>query len=100
MIGREGQGFKIAMQTLDSGRVGVAAQALGIAQGALDEAIEYSKTRVQFGRPIATKQGLQWMMADMHVRTEAARQLVYRAAYAKDHQKRFTEEAAMAKLYA
>ncbi|HHX36424.1 MAG TPA: acyl-CoA dehydrogenase [Clostridiaceae bacterium] len=100
LLGREGQGFKIAMQTLDSGRIGIAAQALGIAQGALDEAIEYSKTRIQFGRPISTKQGLQWMMADMHVRTEAARQLVYRAAYAKDHQKRFTEEAAMAKLYA
>ena len=100
LLGREGQGFKIAMSTLDSGRIGIAAQALGIAQGALDKAIEYSKTRVQFGRPISTKQGLQWMMADMHVRTEAARQLVYRAAYAKDHQKRFTEEAAMAKLYA
>lgn len=69
-------------------------------KGALDKAIEYAKTRVQFGRPIATKQGLQWMMADMHVQTEAARQLVYKAAYAKDNQKRFTEEAAMAKLYA
>lgn len=100
MLGREGQGFRIAMQTLDSGRIGIAAQALGIAQGALDEAIEYAKTRIQFGRPIAARQGLQWMLADMYVRVNAARQLVYRAAFAKDHQKRFTEEAAMAKLYA
>lgn len=100
MLGKIGQGFKIAMQTLDSGRIGIAAQALGIAQGALDKAVEYAKTRVQFGRPIATKQGLQWMLADMHVETEAARLLVYKAAFAKDTQKRFTEEAAMAKLYA
>ncbi len=100
LLGKEGQGFKIAMTTLDSGRIGIAAQALGIAQGALDKAIEYAKTRVQFGKPIATKQGLQWMLADMHVRVTAARQLVYRAAHAKDTQKRFTEEAAMAKLYA
>ncbi len=100
MLGRLGQGFKIAMSTLDSGRIGIASQALGIAQGALDKAIDYAKTRVQFGRPIATKQGLQWMMADMHVQTEAARQLVYKSAYAKDNQRRFTEEAAMAKLYA
>ncbi len=100
LLGKEGQGFRIAMQTLDSGRIGIAAQALGIAQGALDEAIEYAKTRIQFGRPIAARQGLQWMLADMYVRVNAARQLVYKAAFAKDHQKRFTEEAAMAKLYA
>lgn len=100
LLGKEGQGFKIAMSTLDSGRIGIAAQALGIAQGALDKALEYAKTRVQFGKPISTKQGIQWMLADMHVRVTAARQLVYRAAFAKDHAKRFTEEAAMAKLYA
>lgn len=100
LLGKEGQGFKIAMSTLDSGRIGIAAQALGIAQGALDKALEYAKTRVQFGKPISTKQGIQWMLADMHVRVTAARQLVYRAAFAKDNAKRFTEEAAMAKLYA
>jgi len=100
LLGREGQGFRIAMSTLDSGRIGIAAQALGIAQGALDEAIEYAKTRVQFGKPVSANQGLQWMIADMHVRTEAARQLVYKAAYAKDNAKRFSEEAAMAKLFA
>lgn len=100
LLGKAGTGFKIAMTALDFGRIGIAAQALGIAQGALDQAIAYSKTRVQFGRTISTNQGLQWILADMHVRTEAARQLVYRAAFSKDNQKRFTEEAAMAKLFA
>lgn len=100
MLGREGKGFGSAMATLDCGRVGVAAQALGIAQGALDKAVQYAKEREQFGRPIGKFQAIQWMCADMETRIQAARHLVYGAAYAKDHQKRYSKEAAMAKLYA
>ena len=100
MLGAEGEGFKIAMQTLDGGRIGIASQALGIAQGALDAAVQYSKERKQFGKPIATNQGLQWMMADMSVKVEAARLLVRRAAAVKDSGARYSKEAAMAKLYA
>ena len=100
LLGKEGEGFKIAMQTLDGGRIGIAAQALGIAQGALDLALAYAKDRVQFGKPIASNQGIQWMLADMHLRTEAARLLVYRAAAVNDAGHRFCTEAAMAKLYA
>ena len=98
-LGPTGQGFKIAMQTLDGGRIGIASQALGIAQGALEAAITYSKERQQFGKPIAANQGLQWMMADMATRVEAARLLVRRAAANKDSGMRITKEAAMAKLY-
>ena len=100
LLGKENGGFKIAMTTLDGGRIGIAAQALGIAQGALDKAIAYMKERVQFGKPIATKQGLQWMVADMATEIEAARLLVRRAAFNKDHDIPYTKEAAMAKLYA
>ena len=100
LLGAIGKGFSIAMQTLDGGRIGIAAQALGIAQGAFDEAIKYSKERKQFGKPISKNQGLQWMMADMKVRLEAARHLVYHAACLKDEKKPFGTEAAMAKLYA
>lgn len=100
LIGEEGKGFKYAMQTLDGGRVGVAAQALGIAQGALDEAIKFAKERVQFGKPIATKQAIQWMLADMETHIQAARLLVYNAAAAKDRGEVFSKEAAMAKLFA
>ena len=100
MLGAEGEGFKIAMQTLDGGRIGIASQALGIAQGALDAAVQYSKERKQFGKPIAANQGLQWMMADMSVKVEAARLLVRRAAAVKDSGARYSKEAAMAKLYA
>ncbi|CAK7046333.1 MAG: Acyl-CoA dehydrogenase, short-chain specific [Desulfovibrio sp.] len=100
LLGKEGEGFKIAMQALDGGRIGIGAQALGIAQGALDAAVEYAKTRIQFGKPIAANQGLQWMLADMDLRTDAARQLVYRAAAIRDTGKRFSREAAMAKLFA
>ncbi|MCK4272263.1 acyl-CoA dehydrogenase, partial [bacterium] len=100
LLGSEGQGFKIALETLDHGRVGIAAQALGIAQGALDEAVKYSKEREQFGRPLAKFQAIQWMIADMATEIEAARLLVHKAAYTKDNQKRFSSEAAMAKLYA
>jgi butyryl-CoA dehydrogenase len=79
LLGAEGEGFKIAMQTLDGGRIGVSAQALGIAQAALDAAIAYAKERVQFGKPIASLQAIQWMIADMATEVDAARLLVYRA---------------------
>jgi len=100
LLGKEGDGFKIALSTLDGGRIGIAAQAVGIAQAALDESIEYAKQRQQFGKPIASFQAIQWMIADMATRIEAARYLVYNAAYAKDKGERFSKEAAMAKLFA
>ena len=103
-LGEEGQGFKIAMTDLDAGRISVAAQALGIAEAAYEAALEYAKTRVQFGQPIAKFQGIQWMLADMATRIEASRLLVYNAALAKDRAAetgaRYSKEAAMAKLYA
>jgi len=101
LLGKEGDGFKIALSTLDSGRIGIAAQAVGIAQACLDESIEYSKQRQQFGKPIASKQAIQWMIADMATSIEAARFLVYNAAFTKDKGGgRFSKEAAMAKLFA
>ena len=100
LLGKEGDGFKIALSTLDGGRIGIAAQAVGIAQAALDESIEYSKQRQQFGRPIAKFQAIQWMIAEMATSIEAARYLLYNAAYAKDQGGRFSKEAAMAKLFA
>ncbi|MDH7507365.1 MAG: acyl-CoA dehydrogenase family protein, partial [Candidatus Thermoplasmatota archaeon] len=99
-LGKEGEGFKIALSTLDGGRIGIASQAVGIAQAALEECIEYSKQRVQFGKPIAQFQAIQWMIADMATKIEAARYLVYNAAYKKDNNERYTKEAAMAKLFA
>ncbi|MQL53710.1 acyl-CoA dehydrogenase [Desulfofundulus thermobenzoicus] len=100
MLGEEGKGFKVAMATLDGGRIGIAAQAVGIAQGAFDQALAYSKIREQFGRPIAANQGLQWMLADMATRIEAARLLVYQAAFLKDNKLPYGKQSAMAKLYA
>ena len=100
LLGPEGKGFKIAMQTLDGGRIGIAAQALGISEGAMEESMNFAKTREQFGRPIAKFQNTQFQIADMATKVEAARYLVYRAAIAKDTKKRFSVEAAMAKLYA
>jgi butyryl-CoA dehydrogenase len=100
LLGKEGDGFKIALSTLDGGRIGIASQAVGIAQAALDESIAYSKQREQFGKPIAKFQAIQWMIADMATRIEAARYLVYNAAYTKDKGERFSKEAAMAKLFA
>jgi butyryl-CoA dehydrogenase len=100
MLGKEGEGFKIAMATLDAGRIGIAAQALGIAQAALDHAIKYSKERIQFGKPISANQAVAFMLADMAVKIDAARMLVYRAAYCKDKGVPFSKEAAMAKMYA
>ncbi len=100
LIGKEGQGFKVAMKTLDGGRIGIAAQALGIAEGALDEAIAYLKERKQFGRSLSAFQGLQWMVAEMSTKIEAARFLVYKAACLKDAGKSYTVDAARAKLFA
>ncbi len=100
LLGKEGKGFSIAMKTLDGGRIGIAAQALGIAEGALEEATTYMKERKQFGRSLSAFQGLQWMVADMDVAIEAARLLVYKAAYKKDKGESYTVDAARAKLYA
>ncbi|NLY84942.1 MAG: acyl-CoA dehydrogenase [Tissierellia bacterium] len=100
LLGKEGEGFKIAMSTLDGGRIGIAAQALGIASGALEETIKYVKERQQFGRPLAKFQGLQWMIADMATEIDAARLLVYRAAFNKSNGLPYGKEAAMAKLFA
>jgi len=99
-LGKEGFGFKVAMQTLDGGRIGIAAQALGIAQGALDETVNYVKERKQFGRPISAFQNTQFQLADMSSKVEAARLLVYKAAYNKDMGLPYSNEAAMAKLFA
>ena len=100
LLGTEGDGFKIAMKTLDGGRIGIASQALGIGQAAVDDAIDYSKTRHAFGGPIARFQGLQWMIADSEMEMEAARLLTWKSARMKDKGVRYTKEAAMAKLYA
>ncbi|MCI8855784.1 MAG: acyl-CoA dehydrogenase [Clostridiaceae bacterium] len=100
LLGKENGGFKIAMTTLDGGRIGIASQALGIAQGALDQAVAYMKERVQFRKPLSSFQGLQWMVADMATHIEAARLLVRRAAFNKDNGLPYTKEAAMAKLFA
>ena len=100
LLGKEGQGFKIAMKTLDSGRIGIASQALGIAQGAIDESVKYVKERKQFGRAIAKFQNTQFQLADMQTKTDAARLLVYRAAFNKDAGKQYSTDAAMAKLFA
>jgi acyl-CoA dehydrogenase len=99
-LGKEGEGFKIAMASLDSGRIGIAAQAVGLAQGALEEAVKYSKERVQFNRPICEFQAIQFKLADMEMLTQAARLLVYSAARKKDAGLRYNHEAAMAKLFA
>jgi len=100
MLGKEGEGFKIAMTTLDGGRIGIAAQALGLAGAALEAAIKYSKERVQFGKPIAANQAIGFMLADMATRLDAARLLTYRAAYLKQAGLPYSKEAAMAKMYA
>lgn len=100
LLGKEGKGFGIAMQTLDGGRIGIASQALGLAEGALESTVAYVKERKQFGRSLAKFQNTQFQLADMATKVKAAQLLVYRAAIAKDTQKRCSEEAAMAKLYA
>ena len=99
-IGDEGFGIKFALKTLDGGRIGIASQALGIAQGSLEAAIRYSKERKAFGKPIADLQGIQFKLADMATNVEAARMLVHHAASLKDEKKKYSQEAAMAKLFA
>ena len=100
LLGQEGDGFKLAMTALDSGRIGIAAQSIGVAQAALDAAIRYAKERSQFGQKIVKFQGLRWMIADMATELEAARQLTMSAAAMKDQKARFTRQASMAKLFA
>lgn len=100
LLGEEGQGFKIAMATLDGGRIGIAAQALGIAQGAYESSLEYSKERVQFGKPICQQQIISFKIADMATKLRCARFLVYSAADLKQQHKPYGMEAAMAKMYA
>lgn len=100
LLGEEGEGFKIAMTTLDGGRSGIAAQAVGIAQGALDAAIEYAKGREQFGKPIAYNQGISFKLADMATEVEASRLLTYRAAWLESEGLPYSEASAMAKLFA
>jgi alkylation response protein AidB-like acyl-CoA dehydrogenase len=99
-LGEPGRGLRYAMESIDSSRVTVAAQALGISQAAFDDALAYSQTRVQFGKPLAQHQAIQWMLADMATQIDAARLLVYRAAWLKDKGLPYMKEAAMAKLYA
>jgi butyryl-CoA dehydrogenase len=100
LLGEEGKGFKMALKTLDGARIGVAAQALWLAQRAFDESVKYAKTREQFGAPIAKLQAIQWMIADMSTRLEAARLLTYKAAVMEDKGERVTLAAAQAKLFA
>lgn len=100
MLGKINRGFGVAMKTLDGGRIGIAAQALGIAQGALDATVQYVKERKQFNRPISKFQNTQFTLADMDTKVEAARLLVYRAAKSKDQGKPYSNHAAMAKLFA
>lgn len=101
ILGQVGEGYKVAFSTLDAGRIGIAAQALGIAEASLEAAVAYAKRREQFGKPIANFQAIQWMLADMGTEIEAARLLTYRAAMLRANgQLRFTREASMAKLFA
>ena len=100
LLGQLGKGFKIAMMTLDGGRIGIASQALGIAQGAMDETVKYTKERKQFGKPIAKFQNTQFQMADLKTKVEAARLLVRSAAWKKDKGIPYSADAAMAKLFA
>jgi alkylation response protein AidB-like acyl-CoA dehydrogenase len=99
-IGNEGEGYKVALSTLDGGRIGIAAQAVGIAQGAFEEALAYSQQRMAFGHPIAQFQAIQFMLADMSTEIEAARLLARKAAWKQDTGARFSMEAAIAKLFA
>ncbi len=98
-VGEEGEGFKIALATLDGGRIGIASQALGIAKASLDHSIKYSKEREQFGKPISNNQSIQFKIADMAMELEAARLLTWKAAWLKDNHKNFSAIASMAKVY-
>jgi len=100
LLGSEGKGFRIALETIDASRLGIAAQAIGIAQMAFEKALAYARERRQFGQPIANFQAIQWMLADMATQIDAARLLTYRAASLKDHHQPFIKESAMAKVFA
>ena len=100
LLGKQGKGFAIAMKTLDGGRIGIASQALGLAEGAIEECVKYTKERVQFGKRISQFQNTQFQLADMHAKTEAAKWLVYSAAMKKENHEPYTMDAAMAKLVA
>ena len=100
ILGKEGQGFKIAMQTLDGGRIGIASQALGLGEGAVNEAVKYTQERVQFGRRLSQFQNTQFQLADMHTRMQAAQYVVYAAAMKKQNHEPYSMDAAMAKLFA
>ena len=100
LLGKEGQGFKIAMMTLDGGRIGIASQALGLAEGAIQEAVKYTQERVQFGMRLSQMQNTQFQLADMECRTQAAQHLVYAAAMKKQEHGDYSKEASMAKLFA
>ena len=100
LLGKEGEGFKIAMKTLDGGRIGIASQALGLAEGAINEAVKYTKERVQFGRRLSQFQNTQFQLADMHCRMQAAQYLVYAAAMKKQLHEDYSMDASMAKLFA
>jgi alkylation response protein AidB-like acyl-CoA dehydrogenase len=100
LLGKEGMGLRIGLDALDTGRMGIAAQALGIAQAAFEDAVRYAKQRRQFGVPIAKHQAVQMMIADMATEVDAARLMVYRAAFLRDRGKPFSQASAMAKLYA
>ena len=100
LIGKEGEGFKVAMKTLDGGRIGIASQAIGIARAALEASLRYSQERKSFGKPIANYQAIQWKLADMAVEIDAARLLTHRAATLKDAGLPCTTQSAMAKLFA
>ena len=100
LIGKEGEGFKIALATLDGGRIGIASQALGIAQAALNASVSYSNERIQFGRPISKNQAIQFKIADMGMEIEAARLLIWQAAWKKDQKQNYGHIASMAKVYA
>jgi len=99
-IDAEGKGFTIALDTLDGGRIGIAAQAMGLGRASMEDAAEYAKKREQFGKPISSFQAVQWMLADMDMKLSAARLLIYRAAWLRDNGRPCTREAAMAKLFA
>lgn len=100
LLGQEGDGFIIAMMSLDDGRIGIASQSIGLAQACLNAAIRYARERVQFGKPISQFQGLRWMIADMATQIEAAKLLTFKAAAMKDQGENFTEAASMAKVFA
>ncbi|HYS44669.1 MAG TPA: acyl-CoA dehydrogenase family protein, partial [Geobacteraceae bacterium] len=100
LLGQEGQGFKIAMETLNGGRIGIASQALGIAEGAFERALGYSKERKQFGAPICDLQAIQFKLADMYSRIEMSKLLVYKAAWMKDSKMNYAMESAMCKMCA